>query len=386
MIEFEKNSVDAYPTEIKEWVNTIKLGDDITMIGSVAYRSLEQYADIDLLENLHVSPTFNSYDYYRMLLNCIKKMQNKGALFSDIKNGTLEKYKVLKQFLGSIHMGVVSGYDGRNLKSFINQMKINEEIRSELNDIVNKYEQTEDLKDWEDLAEYIRNLYTIHWTNTEFNNMYKYGPSGENIQLMDYILKEGLKLDMFIMVSGNWIEISAVYNIMCGNVPVNFKPLSQEEIYASISMNAEKFLYSPLFGSTYKGLKRMWILSRMNEDVENGTILAELINSDVNNMYISKSYLESMALIVGKGYPVDLTKPKSNIKWLLSHCTSIHFDIDMVFGLIDRAKSVEDFYGIKSFISHMVNEYAQIWISDMKFNPVIQKYLKNCHDYEHFNF
>lgn len=377
MSSFEKNPTDAYPYEVKKWIDLYKLSDNITIIGSIAYRIMKQYADIDLLENMNVDEKFNVWDYYKLLCACINRMESSGALFSDIKCGFISKYKDIKKFLGFLSHSQVIDYQGSKLREFVKMLDINMNIKESITQYAEKYESSRQIIDWEEFNEYIRNLYTIHWSKSEFFGCSKRGPSGENILLQHHILSSSLKIDMFVLVNNNWIEISSIHNItQCGK-PLNYQPMTQSDIYKSIGNNAEKFIMSPFFGSLYKGLKRIWILSRMKDDTYVGNKLSVLINSDVNNLYLAKSYLESIGLIMINKYPVDFKIEKSNIKWLISHCTTIDFDINYINDMVDKANSIAEIYELKKHISHMVNEYAEYWVNVNSFKPTIIKYLKD---------
>lgn len=383
-MSFEKNPADTYPVDVKKWIDLMSLSNGtVNIIGSVAYRSLGQYADIDLLEQMEVSEKFDVWTYYDMLVVCIKNMISHGALYSDIKCGTHEKYKQLKKYVGYMVKGSVVNFDEVGLKHAIITISTSNNVKDTVNQLFINYVNSRSIFDWETLNEEIRTLYTIHWTKNEFMNGYKLGHGGEHLILYDYILKESLKMDMFVNLYDNWVEISIMHNINKNNVPINYKPLTQDEIYKSISDNAEKFLYSPLFNSTYKGLKRLWILSRMKDDEDDGRLFSSLINSDINNAYIAKSYLESLALIKMNNYIVDLTKPKQNLKWLLSHAVSADMNIDALISGIENAKTVDDFYNLKSSISHIVNFYALQWIETYNVKPIIDKYMKICNTYKH---
>lgn len=379
MTQFEKNAI--YPADVSKWINTIKLNDDINIIGSIAYRSLKQYADIDLLETLDVDSNFTVWTYYQLLCNSINKMMSNGALFADIKLGNLAKYKQLTANIGYLVHSNVVNFNKSAIEIQIKTLDTIPIIKEELYNLINRYLASNETIDWEILNEYIRNLYTIHWTKNEFFNCFKYGPANEYIALPDYILSSQLKLDMLVCINDNWIEISTIHNISKNGVPVNFTPLTKEEIFSSIASNAEKFLFSPLFNSTYKGLKRIWILARMYEDIRSADLVASLINSDVNNLYLSKSYLESMYLIRKNKYIVDFSKEKANIGWLISHCTSINFNIEEVLSLLNKANSPEELHEIKGILSDMCNDYALQWIDKHNFQSTIYKYLKNKNEF-----
>jgi len=131
-------------------------------------------------------------------------------------------------------------------------------------------------------------LYTLHWTMDTI----------KSDQFLQYCFDmPSVKVDFFLPLSNVWVEISTVHAINVNGEPLNYIPVTQDFIYNSIALNCEKFLFSPSAKSTYKGLKRLWILSRMKENVNISNKLLRLINSDVNNLYISASYLETMALI-----------------------------------------------------------------------------------------
>jgi len=378
-MEFSKNPIDAYPTEVLKWINLIKLtnrdDDQIKIIGSIAYRKLQQYADVDLIEILKVNQHFTPLIYYDILKKMCQRMIKNGALFSDMKLGFDLDIKKYDDYLGYLDSGLLKDFKPNDM---INEMKNDPSFTSfELNLVKNVH----DVKTWEELKEHIRVLYTFHWSHANILNGYIISKSGKRYDLLNLLFKpSGLKIDFFINIDDNWTEISIVHNIDINGEPINYFPINQYEIYKSIATNAEKFLYSPLFQSIYKGLKRTWILSRLRNDTHTASLLASLINSDVNNLYIAKSYLETIALMLLQG---EQTINISKIKWLISHCTSIPFNLDELLREIDNCKNIIDYLHVKKELVMIVNTYAKQWIYKNHFESILSDYLGVVHIYKH---
>lgn len=379
---FEKVDTQNYPSDITNFINLFKISENIEVIGSLSYSDIQQFADIDLLEHIEISNKFTSFDYYSQVLACIDRIKNNGGLYGDIKCGTIERYKEITKYYGYIENSEVHKFNLNEVSAYINSIKINSVVRNDIMELGKVYLNTKKLEDYETFVEYIRNLYTIHWSEQEFRQFTKAGPSNEMLNIMDYIFNEPLKIDMIVPVNNNWIEISNIHNISSNGVPINFNPMTKRQIYKSIAENAEKFLFSPKFHNAYKGLKRCWILARLNEDPPNGDKFASLINSDVNNAYIAKSYLATFCIMLLNHSIVDLEKSKQNIKWLLSHVTSFEIPSNLIED-IDKCTTIDGYMHILHHLSELLNLYAQQWINYSNMLPVIQKYLYVCKNYEH---
>lgn len=379
--EFEKNPLNAFPHDILEWINLIMLSnnpsDNIKIIGSIAYRKMRQFADVDLMEIMNVGNDFTAQIYHNLLKQLIYRMESHGAIYSDMKLGFDEYLKRYTKDMGYLQYGLIHDF---NRAGLINEL-IHDHAYYDTSEVIKMANDVTDTLSWEALNEKIRCLYTLHWSKQDIYNGYVKSVTGKLFDIKEFLTKEALKLDFFINVNGDWIEISTVHNININDVPLNYNPIDKEGLIKSIQTNTEKFLFSPLFHSLYKGLKRCWILSRLNEDSYNGRILSDLINSDVNNLYIAKSYLETIALMLtfSSFRKIDLT----NIKWLISHCTSAHFDVNQLLTELSNCKNVDDFVHMKKELTNIVNKYAYNWILKNNFLPTIQSLIGETNIYNH---
>lgn len=381
-MSFERISIENYPSDILKYIDLFKLNDNINIIGSLSYSDIRQYADVDLIEKVDITDKCTSFDYYNAIIACIDRMKHNGAKYADIKCGTIEKYKIITKYYGYLENSKVYDFDYNQIKNYLNSIKINQQLKDDILLAANKYETSHMLIDYENFVEYIRNLYTVHWSEQEIRQFTKAGPSAEVVNIMDHIFNEPLKIDMLIPINDNWIEISNIHNLSQNGVPVNFNPMTKKQIYKSIAENAEKLFFSPLFHSAYKAIKRCWILARLNDDEKNGSIFAKLINSDINNAYIVKSYIATFCIMIVNHEIVDLSKSKQNIKWLLSHVTSIDIPQNII-DRIDVTKTEEDYINIMHEISDLLNEYTKKWIISNKMMSIIQHYLYSVKNYEH---
>ena len=171
----------------------------------------------------------------------------------------------------------------------------------------------------------------MHWTIDEILSGVK-----NNISLRDACkIIEVIKLDIFVPYNRRYLEMSTFYVLKSTSGFVNVDKNYFNSFKASLLNDIHKFKTIKPF----KAIKRLWSLSKINNDIKTMKILEVLINSNLSLLSQITADIETLKLMIekkskyNKSFVID---ELANFKDRTSHILDIEYNEKKLYEIIDN--------------------------------------------------
>ena len=198
----------------------------------------------------------------------------------------------------------------------------------------------------------------MHWTIDEILNEVK-----NNISLRDACkIIEVIKLDIFVPYNKRYLEMSTFYVLKSTSGFINVDKNYFNSFKDSLLDDIQKFKTIKPF----KAIKRLWSLSKINNDIKTMEIIEVLINSNLSLLSQITADIETLKLIIEK-------KSKYNKK----------FVIDELENFKDRTSHILDIDYNEKILYQFIDNLIILFKNDINEtnNEKIIIELDKCHDY-----
>lgn len=215
-----------------------------------------------------------------------------------------------------------TNYDKGALIFFLHLQKLALKLKNNKDDI-----QFSDLKCGLD-----NNNKGIHWKLEEIIFGHK-----NNYSLYEALKQDGYcKIDVITPYYDRYIEISMIYNVKCLDGNIGQTPFTLEEFKKQIKKSYEELLQE---GNIYKAIKRLYSLSRLNNDTKTIKKIEPLLTSNLGKLSTIKSDLATINLMINNKNNISLEYLNlefSKIKEAISTILDIPINYDKFYDSIDE--------------------------------------------------
>ena len=350
-----------YPKDIIKAIKDITNKNyNIRLFGSNVFKNLIYAGDVDLDQSMPINKI------EKTMKDIIKNLLKKNYIIGDIKVGIKNEFTDLYYLLGTVHNGVIIGYNPKKIMEIAKLYSIEELYNIPLN-----YGLT--LNKWLMVYDIIHNFLTLRWRPDDILNGYLIQDNNKYL-LKDCIYKNWdismCKIDSYFMYNNRLIEITNVL------VP-DIKIFNVDEALYNIKINLLTYLL-PKKLNIAKALKRAYTITRVSTDILNLNKIAPFLISPVN-------YTSSLNTDVGvllDILSVNVIKPYQNI--IIMHLNNLLnkmndfdlFDINKCIDLIKNAINNindEEYFNdnlkqCKDILLKHINELAKVYINKYEIN------------------
>jgi hypothetical protein len=344
-------------------------------------------ADIVTTEEIEKTGTTEEIfkDIEKNLLKKIKEITKmSGYYISDMKIGELKNYRIDKEFLGYGLNGKYIISDDKKKYMIIYAKLLNKLGFFKIEDykkIKNMFATDKILNsdDYLNILNIWRSYRVIRWTPEEVMRKYKIF-NGEKIKLFDALQSGGhFKIDLIVKINNKFTELTNFIVLLRHNEDGTYNLLNLEKVRVAdlqkffndkmkndLPKEIERLFYSNYYYSPFKGVKRVWALSRVLKNNNMLNLLSDMISGDVSLLYQLKSELQNILLIFGlKSSPPikGINDQIDDIKQRLWNVTYIPNDyvtlLSEEFEKTINEKDLDNKYkmieNLKNSLSHLVN-------------------------------
>jgi hypothetical protein len=300
---------------------------------------------------------FNKQQYNTIIkiLNSKVKNEKKYELINDFMINKLPYIKKIDKYsplyIGYIMNGIIYDYDYNKIKNNIYYLfniasSINKKQYDDLNLLIKK---NINIKDWEALGEYIRNLDILKWTPKELFDGKKYYGKDDFYEISKSIAAEAsynniIKIDIIAEIDNRFLEISNYISIY-----VKKKPKQKFYIWNTdkidfeneIKEDIEKLFYSEFHYKPFKGIKRMYSLAKFKKYEDDIILFEKFLDSDYGLISQIISNIDTIILLINTQNNEFL--PWQNIfnnidqfKQNIYHISDVKIDKLKIFKTIDK--------------------------------------------------
>ena len=276
----------SYPKILNDEMKLVSFNkNNSSLIGSMSYKIQKYPSDIDLYEQIKVCCSKEeAIEYFQL---GIKRIVNEVRLkryhwVIEVKCGIDDRYDIINNLTQA------------NLDNFLaNNLNIlNMDDYHELNRL-SAY------SDLERITDILRKYYVIRWTadEVEFGQKVKAGKRFYFEDCVDTI--SPINIEIIAVVNGKFTDISNFYVLMFHNkiddtdVLINFPQEYLVDgrmfVIEGLKDGINKVLFSKIHKDVFKGIKRMYSLARITENVELYEKIKDIVSSDLSALSQIKS-------------------------------------------------------------------------------------------------
>ena len=285
-----KDYPEDYPADAIAILDAMSMDDNIALVGSMSLRSQQYAGDYDGYEIVAHKGKTSSFliELRKRFQSNIKKLRAmKYVYIGDIKAGVVEEWRIIPKT--AYVKNKVVGYNATACRSRVQQLLegkiITESEASEANALLKDQPSPSDFLMARDNIKF----HVLRWTVKDvLDNCLHY--RGRSFTLEEALPTPGLtKLDVIGFVQNNrFTDFSVIYEFRCNGsvlnpVPLNIKVSLMESI---ISYTAE--------GNYFKVLKRLFALSKFQNNTKQLEELNPILNSDLGRLYQIVSDMDTL--------------------------------------------------------------------------------------------
>lgn len=396
----------TYPNVIKKNIQLLSFGpsDKITPFGSYIFRIQQFPGDVDCLEEFNFGTnaqqliTAFTARLKEVVRNIIK---NKIHYITDFKMGLDNRFDI---DLGKVENNVFTPNTQEILRKtnvlYRSQLLNNDEVK-QIREVLSK--NNLDANDYDIIHDIFRQHRVLRWTPQEILKGKKILPGGIPMTIQQALtFQTHVKIDMITLINGRFIEVTN-FLFLVFNVPgrdswiLNFGEANNKKFFKeridSLVNEVEKLFYSKMFYSPFKGIKRLWTLSRNRGDKQMINKLANFVSSDISLLYQIRSEIETMVLILmhGKSPLATINNALQDIKMRLNYVLEFNNEqlkqfaaqIDNIIN--DKYNKVSLMNNFSKEIKKVIAEYTISWLKQNNLWPIPSNYLPKVLKYQHDN-
>ncbi len=378
---------DSYPEDV---INEIKLlsfskDKDATPFGSFIYRIQKYPGDVDLVEEFTDCCTIKEVTkkFAKKLKEMVRKISAKRThYFTEFKAGVDKRFNV---DIGTLQNGIYT--PGSQLEEQIKRL-----IRHKLlpNDEIKAINQTLSKlimngNDYDIIYNIFREHMILRWNVDEILVGVKKLPDRASKKLEQALGEHGhIKIDMVTSINGKFVEVTNFLQlsfIKDGEpVHINIDIEENHDIPKMLPIDINRLYYSNFHYNPFKMVKRIYSLTRHNQDIAILQKILPVISSNISLMYQIKSELDAIMLVL-KLYrspsPKAIFENLDNIKLRLATVLEIgDEELESISTLINKAnktkenhKKIEILKQIKQKLVDIINYETIIYLDKVGLNP-----------------
>lgn len=382
---FQLRNKDSYPKILNDEIKLLSFDtNNSVLIGSASYKIQKYPADIDLYEQvIRCCSKEDAIEYFLLgiknVVNNIRMKDNHWVI--EVKCGVDDRYDIINE-----------GYDltTNQLFQFLHKnvhiLKI--EDYEKLNELA-MYLDNEPSNDIiDEIYKILRDYYIIRWSANDIllGSIVRYG---KKFFLEDCIdTHSPINIEEIAVVNNKFTDLSNFYVVMFHdkltdkdyviNFPQEYLEDGKKFVIRGLRDGINKVLFSNVYLDVFKGIKRMYSLARLTNDINLFNKIAPIISSDLSALSQLKSETGTIIEIMDFTSTLPwgvLYSQLESIKWRIGGNTYISNDligiitakIDIILANkyeIDNTKKL--LKQIKEILVDVVNEKATEYLESKK--------------------
>lgn len=387
---FELRNRDSYPKILNDEIKLISFNaEDSVLIGSASYKIQKYPADIDLYEQVKICCSKEeAIEYFylgiKSIVNDIRLKQYHWMI--EVKCGLDDRYDIID------NLSVVSIDEIVNFLSS-SQNLISQKDYQKLNEIVAMMSVSNNRDDAIQMIHNIlRNYKVIRWSSAqiELGEQVRYG---KKFYLKDCIdTHSPINIEVIAVINGKFTDLSNFYVLMFYdkitgtdvviNFPQEYLTDGKKFVTEGLKQGINKVLFS-IDLDIFKGIKRMFSLARLTENMNLFRKIQPIISSDLAQLSQLKSELATLHEILDftDSLPWNVVYDQlESIKWRLGGNTYIeNIELEIITRAIERIlDNKRDIVYMKDTIL-LLKEYLLEIVNDEA-----KKYLEHVNLYKPF--
>lgn len=346
-----KEYPEDYPADAIAILDAMSMGNNIHLVGSMSLRSQQYAGDYDgyeVISHQGKTSTFLTTLRERFQSNIKKLRAMKYVYVGDIKAGVVEEWRIIPKT--AYVKNKLVGYNATACRSRVQQL-LEEKVLTESE----AKEAFGLLKDQLKPSDFLiardkLKFHVLRWTVKDvLDNCLHY--RGRSFTLEEAFPTPGItKLDVIGLVQNNrFTDFSVIYEFHCTGVVLNPEPIN---IKVSLT---ESIISYTAEGNYFKVLKRLFALSKFQNNTKMLEELNPILNSDLGRLYQIVSDMDTLLSLFERKPPMSI----------------IRFEIDQ---FIYRLSTI---YTLKSYLKKddaIVASVRRIsTLPDSKIEPALQK-------------
>lgn len=380
---FELKSRKAYPRILNDEIKLLSFDkENSTLIGSASYKIQKYPADIDLYEQ--VITCCNKDDaieyFYLGIKNIVNNIRLKSTHWMiEVKCGLDDRFDI------------INNVTQQNLDNFLRKsinilsMKDYDDLK-QLNTINSKL-------NMEKINNILREYYIIRWSSDEILLGWKV-KQNKKFYLKDCIdTKSPINIEVIAIVDNKFTDLSNFYVVMFHdkitdtdyvvNFPQSYLTDGKKFVIEGLKQGINKVFFSIIGEDIFKGVKRIYSLSRLTDDKKLFNNISPIISSDLAQLSQIKSEIATLNEILD--FTTNLPwkiffNQIDSLKWKIGGNTMLtESEID---SLIDAIDSILSNKHDIDFIKRTLSEAKQFLLDIV--NDETKKILKKIGLYKKF--
>lgn len=387
--DFELRDKSSYPKLLNDEINLISFNsEDSVLIGSASYKVQKYPADIDLYEQVKTCCSKEqAIEYFylgiKSIVNNVRLKSNHWMI--EVKCGIDDRYDILDNitivptneitnFLES-SKSIISPSDYIRLIELVGVLK-NINIISERDDAI------------EEIYNILRKYKIIRWSSEqiELGEQVRYGKKFYLKECID--THSPINIEVIAIINGKFTDISNFYVLMfydkmsgmdvVVNFPQEYLTDGKKFVIDGLKQGIDKVLFSNIDRDVFKGIKRMFSLARLTNNINLFRKIKPIISSDLAQLSQLKSELATLHEIIEftDSLPWFVVYDQlESIKWRLGGNTYLD-DIELekmtnaIESILDNKRDIvymkDTILLLKEFLLDIVNESAQKYLEHVK--------------------
>jgi hypothetical protein len=335
----EKKYPSDYSSEAVDILDNMTIGNDISLVGSMALRSQQYAGDFDAYEVVKKTGSKTKAlkelrEKFQSNIKALRAMPN--VFIGDIKAGVVDEWRVIPR--NAIVRGEkIENYNAVQSRAIVDRLVENNIItRQEAKECYGLLKDNPTVPQFLEAKQKIK-FHIIRWKVSEVLLNKKRLRDGRIITLEEAFSSPGItKLDVVALIDNRYTDFSCIYQFRLGKTILNPEPLN-------IKISLEESITALLSeGNFFKVLKRMFALAKLLNDTKMLNELNPVLNSDLGRLYQVVSDIDTLLYMLEEysTLPVDTMKDEiDNFKTRLSNIYTLNDYIkkdDSIVGSIDR--------------------------------------------------
>lgn len=383
----ESKPKTSYPQSVNNEIHllTFSKNGEAVPFGSYIYRIQKYPGDVDLVESFQECCDVDEVvaKFEKSLKRIVRNVQKKKShYYSEVKAGLDLRYDIN---LGEIEYGRY--YPNPDIIPYSNKLHQNGLLSNEELAIIH-YIFNKDIYNGDDY-DAIFNIYREHrilrWTADEVLKGKKV-LSGKVIMTLNQALRfeSPVKIDVISNINGRFIEVTNFLELAVKNgdqmTKINIDLEENHDIPRTLPIEIEKLYFSNYYYSPFKMIKRMYSLSRHNQDKDTLLKILPFLSSNTSLLYQIKSELDTIILILKKFQnpsPKAIFNQLDEMKNRIAAVVELDDDelviineyIDYINKNKDKKIKIELLGKLKKYITPIINDESISYLQSIGFNP-----------------
>jgi len=377
---FDTRGPETYNQDINQAIDIITLdpSQKPTIVGSFQYRVHKYPSDIDMLEYYQICcdiPTAKKQIVKRFKQMAQRIKNNPKVYLSDFKSGKDTRFDI---FIGDKQNNTIIDYNYDDIIQQFNSLFEKKLLtNTQMNNLLTLLHKDPTIKQWEELHEALRMLYTVRWSINELLNGKKVLPGNKTFLLADAVTQQTItKIDIFIKLNNRFTEVTNFFIITLKSNDNELTYLSQEfpdyreSLITDIKQRFKESKYLKLS-------KRLWLLYVYDNNISKLKLLYPLFSSPGAIFYQLSADAEVLRLMIEKipkppmkdiyhqlsSYKLRLTEIPSYV--LSDSMRQTLYDmVDIIIYSDTKQERIDNFQQFEKTLLKLANTYAKSYLEN----------------------